>query len=131
MPGVFIQTNVNYSEETKASILPRINKLMVEIAHKNEEAVMVTLQKVDGQMGNSDAPFAFVDVRSMNGIEHKMNHDVSAAMTEIMEQELGINPLRLYITFVRIPETCWGLMGGVAIWDFKTRQWMVNGEPCK
>ncbi|WP_164918894.1 MULTISPECIES: phenylpyruvate tautomerase MIF-related protein [Acutalibacteraceae] len=131
MPGVFIQTNVDYSESTKEAVLRKFNKVMVEVAHKNEEAVMVTLQKVDGAMGNSNEPFGFIDVRSMNGIDHKTNNDVCAAMTKIMQEEFGIDPLRLYITFIHIPETCWGLMGGIAIWDSKSRVWVVNGEPCK
>lgn len=49
-------------------------------------------------------------------------------MTKIMEDVLGVNPLRQYLVFTRVPETCWGLMGGIAIWDSKTRLWTVNGE---
>ena len=105
--------------------------MMVDVAHKNEEAVMATLLKVDGTMGNTDEPFAFLDIRSMNGIEHKMNNDVCVEMTKIMEDVLGVNPLRQYRVFTRVPETCWGLMGGIAIWDSKTRLWTVNGEECK
>ena len=131
MPSVQIMTNVSYSKETKDAVLRKFNRVMVEVAHKNEEAVMVTLQTVDGTMGNTEEPFAFIDVRSMNGIEHKMNNDVCVEMTKIMEEAFGINPLRLYITFTRVPETCWGLMGGIAIWDAKTLVWVVNGEPCK
>ena len=68
---------------------------------------------------------------AMNGIEHKMNNDVCVEMTKIMEDVLGVNPLRQYLVFTRVPETCWGLMGGIAIWDSKTRLWTVNGEECK
>jgi len=131
MPAVHIKTNVAYSDEQRAAVLHKMTGVMVNVAHKNEEAVMVTLQKVDGTMGNTDEPFAFLDVRSMNGIEHKMNNDVCVEMTKIMEDVLGINSLRLYIVFTRVPETCWGLMGGISIWDAKTREWVVNGEPCK
>ena len=108
-----------------------MTRVMVDVAHKNEEAVMVTLLKVDGTMGNTDEPFAYVDVRSMNGIEHKMNNDVCVEMTKILEGVLGVDPLRQYLVFTRVPETCWGLMGGIATWDAKTRVWVVNGEPCK
>ena len=131
MPAVHIKTNVAYSNEQKATILREMTRVMVDVAHKNEEAVMVTLLKVDGTMGNTDEPFAYVDVHSMNGIEHKMNNDVCVEMTKILEGVLGVNPLRQYLVFTRVPETCWGLMGGIAIWDAKTRVWVVNGEPCK
>lgn len=131
MPCIQIKTNVAYSESSKEIILREATKVMVEQAHKNEEAVMVTLQKVDGTMGNSAEPMAFIDVRSMVGIEHKTNNDVSAALTQITNDVLGVSPYRTYITFLRIPETCWGLMGGIATWDAKTRVWVVNGEPCK
>jgi len=131
MPSVQIKTNVSYTQEQKTAVLRQMTKVMVDVAHKNEEAVMVTLQTVDGTMGNTDEPFAFIGVSSMNGIEHKMNNDVCVEMTKIMEQVLGINSLRLYIVFTRVPETCWGLMGGISLWDAKTRMWVVNGEPCK
>ena len=103
--------------------------MMVDVAHKNEEAVMATLLKVDGTMGNTDEPFAFLDIRSMNGIEHKMNNDVCVEMTKIMEDVLGgMNSL------TGTPRFTFGsvyLMGGIAIWDSKTRLWTVNGEECK
>ena len=75
MPAVHIKTNVAYTEEQKTKVLKEITRVMVDVAHKNEEAVMATLLKVDGTMGNTDEPFAFLDIRSMNGIEHKMNND--------------------------------------------------------
>jgi phenylpyruvate tautomerase PptA (4-oxalocrotonate tautomerase family) len=131
MPCVQIQTNVAYTESDKKTILREATKVMVEQAHKNEEAVMVTLQKVDATMGNSPEPMAIIDVRSMVGIEHKTNNDVCAALTQITKEVLHVAPERTYVTFIRIPETCWGLMGGIATWDAKTRVWVVNGEPCK
>jgi phenylpyruvate tautomerase PptA (4-oxalocrotonate tautomerase family) len=131
MPCVQIQTNVAYTESDKKTILREATKVMVEQAHKNEEAVMVTLQKVDATMGNSSEPMAIIDVRSMVGIEHKTNNDVCAALTKITKEVLHVAPKRTYVTFIRIPETCWGLMGGIATWDAKTRVWVVNGEPCK
>lgn len=131
MPAVHIKTNVAYSESSKEIILREATRVMVEQAHKNEEAVMATLEKVDGVMGNSPDPLVFIDVRSMVGIEHKTNNDVCAALTKITTDVLGVSPYRTYITFLRIPETCWGLMGGIATWDAKTRTWVVNDEPCK
>ncbi len=131
MPAVLIQTNVAYSEGDRDRILSGATKAMVEQAHKNEEAVMVTLQKVDGVMGNSTDPMVFVDVRSMVGIDHKTNNDITVALTPILRDVLGVSTHRTYFTFIRIPETCWGLMGGIATWQAKTRVWVVNDEPCK
>lgn len=131
MPCVQIQTNVAYTKNDMETILREATKVMVEQAHKNEEAVMVTLQKVDGTMGNTSDPMALVDVRSMVGIDHKTNNDVTAALTPVITKILGVSPYRTYITFQSIPETCWGLMGGIATWQAKTRRWVVNDEPCK
>ena len=131
MPAVLIQTNVAYSESDRDRILSGATKVMVEQAHKNEEAVMVTLQHVDGVMGNSTDPMVFVDVRSMVGIDHKTNNDITAALTPLLADVFGASSHRMYFTFLRIPETCWGLMGGIATWQAKTRAWVVNDEPCK
>ena len=57
MPAVHIKTNVAYTEEQKTKVLKEITRVMVDVAHKNEEAVMATLLKVDGTMGNTDEPF--------------------------------------------------------------------------
>ncbi|MDR1508681.1 MAG: hypothetical protein LBS53_03510 [Synergistaceae bacterium] len=131
MPAVLIQTNTVYSESDRDKLLSGATKVMVEQAHKNEEAVMITLQHVDGVMGNSTEPMAFVDVRSMVGIDHKTNNDISATLTPLLEETLGVPSHRVYFTFLRIPETCWGLMGGIATWQAKTRAWVVNDVPCK
>jgi len=48
MPAVHIKTNVAYTEEQKTKVLKEISRVMVDVAHKNEEAVMATLLKVDG-----------------------------------------------------------------------------------
>ena len=131
MPAVQIRTNASYTGEAKKKLLREATRVMVEIAHKNEEAVMVTLQQVDGTMGNTADPFVFIDVRSMVGIDHRTNNDVCAALTKITAEALGASPERTYATFQQIPETCWGLSGGIAVWDAATRVWVVNGEPCK
>lgn len=131
MPAVLIQTNVAYSESDRDRLLAGATKTMVEQAHKNEEAVMVTLQHVDAVMGSTTEPLVFVDVRSMVGIDHKTNNDVTAALTPLLTEVLGVSSHRTYFTFLSIPETCWGLMGGIATWQAKTRVWVVNDVPCK
>ena len=44
MPAVHIKTNVAYTEEQKTKVLKEITRVMVDVAHKNEEAVMATLR---------------------------------------------------------------------------------------
>lgn len=130
MPAVIIKTNIEYTESVKETFLREVTKALVENAHKNEGSVMVILEKVDGTMGNKTEPMAFIDVRSMVGIDHQTNNDVCAALTTILADNFGISPHRTYIVFTRVPETCWGLLGGISIWDSKTRSWVVNGDSC-
>lgn len=56
MPAVHIKTNVAYTEEQKTKVLKEITRVMVDVAHKNEEAVMATLLKVDGTMATPTSP---------------------------------------------------------------------------
>lgn len=131
MPLVQVKTNVKYSDDQKVAVLRGMTKVMVEQAHKNEEAVMVTLESIDGTMGNLNDPFCMVDIRSMNGINHSQNNDVCKEMTKVTEEVLGVDPERTYMTFIHIPETCWGLLGGICIWDESDRLWKVNGKEVK
>ncbi|MDK2954815.1 MAG: hypothetical protein PWQ57_311 [Desulfovibrionales bacterium] len=131
MPAVLIKTNVSISEEKKKEILSEATKIMVEAAHKHEEAVMVLYETVDATMGNTPDPLAFVEVRSMVGIDHQTNHDVSERITPLLKETCGVEPDRVYVNFIRIPETCWGLLGGIATWEAARRLWVVNSEPVK
>ncbi len=101
MPAVLIQTNVAYSEGDRDRILSGATKAMVEQAHKNEEAVMVTLQKergeieyknlfVDGTKIEANANrYSFVWSKSTSRYEARANEKI-AALAERLTVEYGL-----------------------------------------
>jgi len=126
MPTVIIRTNLTIPEEKRTAIFSDVTDIMVEVAHKKREKVMVLLEEINARMGNTNEPLAFAEVRSMVGLDHEMNHDLSERITDVLEKTLGIPNKRLYINFLKIPETAWGWQRGIAIWDATERQWIVK-----
>ncbi|MEW6266201.1 MAG: phenylpyruvate tautomerase MIF-related protein [Thermodesulfobacteriota bacterium] len=126
MPTVMIRTNVSIPEDKKSVILTEATKIMVEVAHKKEAKVMILLETVDARMGNKNDPLAFAEVRSMVGLDHEMNHDISERLCDLLEKVLGISNERIYINFLKIPETAWGWQRGIAVWEHAERQWVIK-----
>ncbi|MBI5445501.1 MAG: tautomerase family protein [Deltaproteobacteria bacterium] len=126
MPTVMIRTNVSLSERQHDDLFSSITDVMIEAAHKKHEKVMVLLEKVEARMGMKDDPLVFAEVRSMVGLDHKMNHDLSVRFTEVFERVLGTSSDRMYMNFVRIPETAWGWKGGISIWNAVSEEWIVR-----
>jgi phenylpyruvate tautomerase PptA (4-oxalocrotonate tautomerase family) len=125
MPGILIKTSAPF-EEKKDELFAAVTKLVVEKAEKKESGVMVILEKVEARKGNKDVPVAFVEVRSLVGLDHAMNRNLAEGFCEILGRILGINNEHIYINFMRIPETTWGWKGGIVMWDHAQKQWVVR-----
>ena len=125
MPGILIKTSAPY-EDKKEELFAAVTKLLVEKAEKKEAGVMVILEKVEARKGNKPVPVAFVEVRSLVGLDHAMNRNLAEGFCEILGRILGIEGECIYINFMRIPETTWGWKGGIVMWDHAQKQWVVR-----
>jgi phenylpyruvate tautomerase len=126
MPLMKIQTSTPVSAERKQAFLKEATKIMVEAAGKKESHVMIVLEQMEASMGGEMGPTAFAEVRSMVGLTHEVNNNVSARLFELLEKELGVPNERFFINFIQIPEGCWGWKGGVVVWDHPQKKWIIK-----
>jgi len=125
MPGIMIRTSVAF-EEKKDELFGAVTKLLTDVAGKKESAVMVMIEKVEARKGNQPIPVAFVEVRSLVGLDHAMNRKLAEGFCDILGKLLGINGEDIYLNFLRIPETAWGWKHGIVLWDHAQGQWVVR-----
>ena len=111
MPGILIKTSADF-EAKKDELFAAVTALLVDKAGKKESGVMVIIEKVEARKGNKDVPVAFVEVRSLVGLDHAMNRNLAEGFCDILGRLLGIDGENIYINFMRIPETTWGWKGG-------------------
>jgi len=125
MPGIMIRTSAAF-EAKKEELFAAVTKMVVEVAGKKESSVMLMIEKVEARKGNKPVPVAFVEVRSLVGLDHAMNRKLSEGFCGILEDLLGINGEDIYLNFMRIPETTWGWKHGIVLWDHAQGQWVVR-----
>ncbi len=113
MPLLQLHTSVAVPAEQRNSLLSRLSKLVAEVIGKPETYVMATLSEGPICMSGEVAPAAFVDVRSIGGLEPDVNRRLSEGVCTLLDEDLGISGNRVYLNFVDVQRTNWG-------WDSRT-----------
>jgi len=72
---------------------------------------MVTLDRAETCFAGECGPCAYVDVRGIGGLTPEVNRNLSKAISDILESELGVAPDRTYLTFTDVPAANWGWRG--------------------
>ncbi len=125
MPLVIIRTSAPVPEAKKEEILKGATKVLVDTG-RAESHVMVLLEKVDGAMGGKVGPVACVEMHSMGNLTHELNHRVSEGMTALLEKTLGLNKHNVYLNFMPVAEGAWGWEGGIVIYKFDQKKWIIE-----
>ncbi len=112
MPYLKIQTNVDMDEARRQALLPRASQLVAEQLGKPERYVMVRLDPVQPMLfAGSDAPTVYLELKSI-GLSGDRTASLSAALCQLMQDELDVTPERVYIEFADAPRNMWGWNGG-------------------
>jgi len=110
MPSLIIHTNVTIAD--KAAFLSRCSLETAAMLAKPESYVMV--EACDNRpmlFGGSDAPLAFVELKSL-GLATNQTAELSARLCALLNEELGIDPARIYIEFAAPERAMFGWDGG-------------------
>jgi phenylpyruvate tautomerase PptA (4-oxalocrotonate tautomerase family) len=106
MPLLKIQTNQPPSDPSR--LLSRASALVAELLGKPERYVMVALEPNPSMLfGGDAAPLAYLELKSI-GLPGDRTRELSAALTRLVEQDLGVAPDRVYIEFADAPRHLWG-----------------------
>jgi len=109
MPSLIVHTNVSVAD--KASFLSRFSVETAAALGKPESYVMVELSDQKPMLfAGSDAPLAFVELKSL-GLGSDRTAAISATLCNLLHQELGIDPARIYIEFAAPERAMFGWNG--------------------
>lgn len=112
MPLIHIQT----SAPSPADPAPLLRELSRELASRlgKPERYVMTLLRADQAMsfGGDDAPCAYVEIKSIGGLDGDQPRRLSAMVSELLAAHLGLRPERIYIGFESVAGCLWGWNGG-------------------
>ena len=109
MPLVSIQA----TQETPTEVIAELSRIAAETIGKPERYVMVSATKSDLMMGGVEGNAAFVEVKSIGGLNHDVCEKLSANICNLLKAKLQIPPDRIYLNFTEVPASQWGVNGSL------------------
>ena len=111
MPLLKLETTVALSDEKKKTVLAALSKAIAETIGKPEQYVMVTASQSAMLMSGKAGEAAFVDIRSIGGLNGETNRKLSQQICKLLKESLGIAPDRVYLNFSDVDAGNWGWNG--------------------
>lgn len=96
MPCAQIKVSVSLSAEKKNEICARGCKILADTIHKPIFYCMCTCEEVNGAMGGTTDPMAFINVGSIGGLSGSVPKNLSAEFCKLLK-EYGIEGERVYL----------------------------------
>ena len=113
MPLIKLHTSVSVPDPVRTEILKELSEIAAKTIGKPESYVMTVFEQEPICMGGEVAPAAFVDVRSIGGLNRNVNQRIAQQICELLAARLKIVGTRVYFNFTDVPATHWG-------WDSST-----------
>ncbi|OWZ10171.1 hypothetical protein PHMEG_00017020 [Phytophthora megakarya] len=115
MPNVQVTSNVPSSGVDKTKAMAAISKGLATAMDKSEQVVMVHLNLDTPMMFQaSEAPCAFIHLRSIGKVDAQHNPTTASVLTEIVSQELNVPKDRIFMNIDDVQRSNWA-KGGVII----------------
>ena len=111
MPFLSLQTSVPLTPSQREELLPPLSRLVAEGIGKPEQYVMITISDAGIRMAGAPGPAAYVDVRSIGGLNRAVNRQLSEQIGALLQERLGIPPKRIYLGFTNVSAENWGWNG--------------------
>lgn len=112
MPFIQTKTNLTITREKEEALKDRFGKAISCIPGKTENWLMLDFE--DGRnlyfQGSGDRDLAILDVKLYGSAGREDYEKLTGELTKILQEELGIQPDGIYITYEEIRE--WGWNGG-------------------
>ncbi|OPJ64647.1 phenylpyruvate tautomerase MIF-related protein [Clostridium oryzae] len=109
MPCIQTKVNVKISEEKEEVIKSKLGKAIELIPGKSESWLMVSFEDECKLYfkGSKDDKIAFVEVKIFGKASDKAYDDLTAAITDILHEELDISPLNIYVKYEEVDHWGW------------------------
>lgn len=113
MPYLKIQTNCVLENEQGIELSAKASRVVAEQLGKPERYVMVAIDDRKTMLfAGTSSPLVYMELKSI-GLPDDKTTMLSAALCQLVNTELGVNPDRIYIEFANAERHMWG-------WDRKT-----------
>ncbi len=112
MPLLKLETTVAVPEDKQQPLLASLSKIVSETIGKPEQYVMVTLGSGSMLMSGKIGPACFGEIRSIGGLNQKVNGELSRKICRVLNEALGIPTERIYLNFIDVAAADWGWNGG-------------------
>ena len=111
MPYSATTSNMSISGRTRETINERMGKAIELIPDKSEDWLMLSFRdNVSMYFRGDDEPCAICQVKLFGTADEENYANLTEALTDILREELDIDPDRVYITYDEV--TTWGWNGG-------------------
>lgn len=111
MPYLKIQTNKVLDESAQNSLLKKASATVSAQLGKPVDYIMVAIDPPRPMIfAGSDAPTAYLELKSI-GLSPANTTDFSAALCDLIANELSIDKDRVYIEFANSERSMWGWNG--------------------
>jgi len=111
MPLLKLETTVPLPEDKEKPLLAALSKAVAATIGKPEQYVMITVSHSAMLMSGQAGDAAFVDVRSIGGLNGETNRKLSQQICKALKDSLGISPDRVYLNFTDVGADNWGWNG--------------------
>jgi phenylpyruvate tautomerase PptA (4-oxalocrotonate tautomerase family) len=111
MPLLKLETSVPLPEEKVNPLLTSLSKAVAGTIGKPEQYVMVTISQSAMLMSGKPGDAAFLDIRSIGGLNSETNRKLSQQLCKLLKDSLGIAPDRVYLNFTDVEAGNWGWNG--------------------
>jgi len=112
MPFLRLTSSAPEMPAKAAALAEELSQAVSRLLGKPETYVMISVEKADMRMSGTDAPAAFVDLRSIGGFSTQKNKTISETVSGIVTKHLGVSGNRIFLNFTDIPASSWGWNGG-------------------
>ena len=102
MPLLKLETTVPLLEEKEKPLLAALSEAVAGAIGKPEQYVMVAASQSAMLMSGKAGEAAFVDIRSIGGLNGDTNRKLSQKICKLLKDSLGIAPDRVYLNFTEI-----------------------------
>jgi phenylpyruvate tautomerase len=111
MPLLKLETTAGLSDDKRKALLAALSKIVAETVGKPEDYVMVTVSQAAILMSGKPGEAAFVDLRSIGGLSHEVNRQLSQKLCRLLHESLGVPESRIYLNFADVAASNWGWKG--------------------
>jgi len=111
MPLLKLETTASLSDDKRKTLLAALSRIVAETIGKPEDYVMVTVSQAAILMSGKPGEAAFVDLRSIGGLSHDVNRQLSQKLCRLLHESLGVPESRIYLNFTEVAASNWGWKG--------------------